>query len=97
MLFTDKNPKALKNKPYKDGIMDARINMSIICIYMLFTNQNPKALKNKPYKDGIYGHIKRAETIVRIEEQEIPQRNFFRYLGSIISINGEIDEDVNIG
>ena len=40
------------------------------------------------------GHIKRVETIVRIEDHEIPQRDSFRYLGFIITKDGEIDEDV---
>jgi hypothetical protein len=40
------------------------------------------------------GHIERAETIVRIEDHEIPQNDSFHYLGSIISKDGEIDEDV---
>ena len=40
------------------------------------------------------GHMERAETIMRIEDQEIPQSDSFRYFGSIISNDGEIDEDV---
>ena len=40
------------------------------------------------------GHIQRAQTTMRIEAQEIPQRNSFYYLGSIISQDGEIDADV---
>ena len=36
----------------------------------------------------------RAETTVRIEAQKIPQRDYFCYIGSIISKNEEIDEDV---
>ena len=38
-------------------------------------------------------HIERAETTVRIEDLEIPQSDSFRYLGSIISKDGEIDEN----
>ena len=40
------------------------------------------------------GHIKRAETTVRIEDHEIPQKDSFYYLGSINSKDGEIEEDV---
>ena len=40
------------------------------------------------------GHIERGETTVRIEDHEIPQSDYFRYLGSIVSNDGEIDEDV---
>ena len=40
------------------------------------------------------GHIQRAETIVRIETQEISHRDYFYYIGSIISKDVEIDEDV---
>eukprot|EP00268_Persea_americana_P016705 TRINITY_DN17929_c0_g2_i1.p1 TRINITY_DN17929_c0_g2~~TRINITY_DN17929_c0_g2_i1.p1 ORF type:complete len:103 (-),score=14.21 TRINITY_DN17929_c0_g2_i1:4-312(-) len=40
------------------------------------------------------GHIERTEIIVRIEYQEMPQSNYFHYLGSIISKDGEIDENV---
>ena len=40
------------------------------------------------------GHIERDETTVRIEDYEIPQSDSFCFLGSIISKDGEIDEDV---
>ena len=40
------------------------------------------------------GHIQRVETTMRIEAYEIPQRYSFRYLGSIICEDGEIDGDV---
>ena len=40
------------------------------------------------------GHIERAETTVKIKDHEIPQIDSFRYLGSIISKDWEIDEDV---
>ena len=40
---------------------------------------------------------KRAETIMRIEANEIPQRNSFRYLRLIISIDRKIDEDIKYG
>ena len=40
------------------------------------------------------GHKERDETTVRIEDHEIQQSASFRYLGSIISKNEEIDEDV---
>ena len=40
------------------------------------------------------GHIERAETTVRIGDHEIPQRDALYYPGSIISNDGEIDEDV---
>ena len=39
-------------------------------------------------------HIERVETTVRIENHEIPQSDSFRYLGSIINMDGEIDKDV---
>ena len=39
-------------------------------------------------------HIQIAETTMRIEAQEIPQTNYFHYHGSIISKDGEIEEDV---
>ena len=39
------------------------------------------------------GHIQRAKT-VRIEAQEILQKESFQYLGSMISKNAEIEEDV---
>ena len=37
------------------------------------------------------GHIERAKTTLRIEDHPIPQRDYFRYLGSIISKDREID------
>ena len=40
------------------------------------------------------GNIERAETTMKIEDHEIPQSNSFRHLGSIISKDGEIDENV---
>ena len=40
------------------------------------------------------GHIQRAKTTVRIKAHEIPQRDSFHYLSSIISTDVEIDEDV---
>ena len=40
------------------------------------------------------GHIERVETTMRIEDHEIPQSDSFRYLGSIMSEDQEIDEDV---
>ena len=39
------------------------------------------------------GNMQRAETPMRIEAQKIPQRDSFRYLGSIIIKDGEIEED----
>ena len=45
---------------------------------------------------NLSGHIQRAETIVRIEAQEIAQIDSFYYLGSIIKKDGEIDEDVEL-
>ena len=39
------------------------------------------------------GHIKRAKNTVRIEDHEIAQSDSFRLLNSIISKDGEIDED----
>ena len=39
-------------------------------------------------------HTERAETTVRLKDHEILQSDSFRYLGSIISKDGEIDEDV---
>ena len=39
-------------------------------------------------------HIERAKTTVRIEDHEIPLIDSFHYLGSIISKDWEIDEDV---
>ena len=39
-------------------------------------------------------NMERAETTVRIEDHEIPQSDSFRYLGSIITKDGEIQEDV---
>ena len=38
--------------------------------------------------------LQRVETAVRIEPKEIPYRGSFLYLGSIISKDEEIDEDV---
>ena len=40
------------------------------------------------------GHIQKAETTMRIDAQEIPQRDSFCYLGSIISKDVKINEDV---
>jgi hypothetical protein len=40
------------------------------------------------------GHIQSVETTVKIETHEIPRKDSFRYLGSMISKDGEIDEDV---
>ena len=40
------------------------------------------------------GYIQRATSTIRIEAQEILQRDSFRYLRSIISKDGDIDEDV---
>ena len=39
-------------------------------------------------------HIERAETTMRIKDHEIPQSNYFRYLGSIVRNDGEIDKHV---
>ena len=39
-------------------------------------------------------HLQRPETTIRIEAKGILQRDSFRYLGSIISKDGEVDEDV---
>ena len=39
-------------------------------------------------------HAQRAETTVRIKAQEIPQKDSFQYLGSRISKDGQIEEDV---
>ena len=39
-------------------------------------------------------HIQIAETTMRIEAHEKAQRDSFRYLGSLISKNKEIDEGV---
>ena len=39
-------------------------------------------------------HIQRVETAVRIKTHEIPQRDSFYNLGSIISYDREIDDDV---
>lgn len=36
----------------------------------------------------------RAETLERIEVQDISQRDSFRYLSSIIRKDGEIEEDI---
>ena len=51
-------------------------------------------LKTEDMDCNFSGHIQRAETTMRIEAREIPQRDSFRYLDSIISKDGEIDEDV---
>ena len=40
------------------------------------------------------GHIKIAKNTVRIEDHEIAQSDSFRYLGSIINNDGDIEEDV---
>ena len=40
------------------------------------------------------GYVQRAKTIVRIEAQEILQSDSSQYFGSIISKDGEIEEDV---
>ena len=40
------------------------------------------------------GNVQKHVTPVRIEAQEIRQRESFQYVGSIISKDGEIDEDV---
>ena len=40
------------------------------------------------------GHIEKAETTMRIEDYEIQQSDSLRNLGSIISNDGEINEDV---
>jgi len=37
----------------------------------------------------------RDYSIVRLDGQEIPTSNHFKYLGSIIQKDGEIDSDVN--
>ena len=34
-------------------------------------------------------------SIVRLDEQEIPMSDYFKYLGSVIQKDGEIDSDVN--
>ena len=39
-------------------------------------------------------HLQRAETTVRIEAQEIPQRDSFYYLDTRINKGKEIDENV---
>ena len=43
---------------------------------------------------NLNGHITRAEITVRIEDHKIPHIDSFCYLGSIISKDGKIDEDV---
>ena len=63
-----------------------------------------EALESKGFKIGcikteymdcnLSVHIQRTKATVRIEAQEISQRDSFRYLGSIISNDREIDEDV---
>ena len=55
--------------------------------------QNSKALFKLSHTDRIYGvrlqwaYIQRAETTVRFETQEIPHRDFFRNIGSVISMD----------
>lgn len=44
-------------------------------------------------KCNFSGYMQSYVTSVRIEAQWIIQRDFFQYLGSIISKNGEIEED----
>lgn len=43
---------------------------------------------------NVSGDMQRNETSVRIEDQEIPQKDSFQYSGSIICKNGKIEEDV---
>lgn len=40
------------------------------------------------------GHLQKAETTVRIEAQEITQRDSFCYFSLVICSDGEIDEDI---
>ena len=41
------------------------------------------------------GHVQRAKITVRIEAQEMPQRDSFQYIRSMISKDREIGEDVD--
>ena len=50
--------------------------------------------KTKYMDCNFNGDVQRDETPVKIEAQEIPQRDSFWYLGSIICTDGEIEEDV---
>lgn len=59
-----------------------------------------KALESKGFKkDRIYmdynfsGFLRRVQITVRIEAQQIPQRDSFYYLGLVIKKDGKIDED----
>lgn len=45
---------------------------------------------NCNFSGGVHG----TETPMRIDAQEIPYRDSFRYIDSIISKDGVIDEDV---
>ena len=56
------------------------------------------SLARTEYMDCTFsGHIERVETNMRLEDHEIPQSDSFHYLSSIISKDGEINEDANIG
>jgi mannitol/fructose-specific phosphotransferase system IIA component (Ntr-type) len=35
------------------------------------------------------------ERYVRLDDQVVPKKDVFRYLGSMLQKNGDIDEDVN--
>ena len=64
----------------------------------------PEALEFKGFKKSctkkeymncnFMGHIKRVETTMKIEAHEMQQIDFFHYPSSIISVDGEIDGDV---
>nr|XP_016492426.1 PREDICTED: uncharacterized protein LOC107811950 [Nicotiana tabacum] len=45
-------------------------------------------------RGGVNERLEEADGDVRLDTQVIPKRESFKYLGSIIQMNGEIDEDV---
>ncbi|KAF3661313.1 SKP1-like protein 21 [Capsicum annuum] len=46
--------------------------------------------------DGKFNDVRREnEVVVKLESQEVCKRDSFKYLGSVIQSNGEIDEDVS--
>ena len=50
--------------------------------------------KTKYMNCNFNGHIKRAETTMRIKDHEIPQSDSLSYLSSIISKDRKIVEDI---
>ncbi|KAF3651837.1 Cysteine proteinase inhibitor 6 [Capsicum annuum] len=67
-------------------------------IFKLYTIKNlfPEVLQTYRYVECKFNDVRREnEVVVKLEAQEVCKRDKFKYLGSVIQSNGEIDEDVS--